>query len=90
MFSTIIIEALENKYKEFDGSENLNADAIFWLYSHLNFDGIEEDVTVLKNWLTDHNRCLKCGGELFTTYKKNINTNPPKRELYSFCLNCEG
>jgi len=94
MRTKLIIEALEDKYKDYGGSEEIQADTIFWLWQHLSPQDVEEDIDGeienLKSWLKDHDRCLKCGGKLFATYRKDMTVNPPMRKLFKFCLKCEG
>lgn len=86
MYIEMIIQALEDKFQGFEGDEEVKADIILWLYNQISD---EKSKSKIEEWFEKNNRCIRCGKKLFTTYKRNLNTIPPKKELYSFCSNCD-
>lgn len=91
MYPNMLSEVVEAVETHFCDDKDIIVDCILYL---MNATSREEDVVQLKNWLIDHNRCYKCGGELacseYREYHPECGSGVYETMREMYCPECEG
>ena len=91
MYPNMLSEVVEAVETHFCDDKDIIVDCILYL---MNATSREEDVVQLENWLIDHNRCYKCGGELacseYREYHPECGSGVYETMREMYCSECEG